>query len=259
MEVREFDEGAAVEKASKIEDAQPDIVQLIQLHALRHDPVTLTIESAKHQMGWLCLDRGDVVRATTAGGKSGFEAFVEIISWEEPSVANVHREVVDTPNIALPLPKLLIEAFWEAQCHVSDDPSCDDLPPGLEEDTVTGKSEFGPPDGVTKTVIETAQRLSRMKGFVAVSLICAPTGALIETLGDRSQMTMPDWLGCISRAQREDPELEHAVFTTGKFIDILCRPVGDTDVSYFLRMDRTLTNRGLLEVGLRQAREQAKD
>lgn len=254
MEAQAFDEGRVVDDRPKYKE-EPDIVQMLQLHALRLDPVTLTIESDYKQLGWVCLDHGNVTRATTASGKSGFDAFVEIISWDNAHVSKLDRDSLDTPNLDLPLPRLLIEAFWEAQEHVCDEPPCDSIPEGLEEETVTGKSEYGPPDGVTKAVIETAQRLSLIKGFVAVSLIYAPTGDLIETLGDRTQLDLPAWVSAIVIAQRENPDLQQAVFTTSKYLDVLMSPIGDTEVSYFIRMDRATTNRGRLEIGLRQARE----
>lgn len=234
---------------------QPDLIQLIQVHALRHEPVRLTIESNQGQVGWLCVHRGDVTHAHTAGGKDGFYAFVEIITWTGPQITLIERHEPDERNIDMPMPKLLLEAFWEAENHESDDPPMEVLPTGLEEETVSGDSEFGPPDGVTKAVIETAQLMSRIKGFVGISLLRAESAELVDTLGDRTKMTCPTWVRCIVRDAEQSAQLDNAIFTSTEFIDILIRPISDSDVMFFLRMDRASTNRGLLEVGLRQARE----
>lgn len=254
MAFQDSDDEADVESANV--DHGPDLVQMIQLHALRLEPVKLTVESAAKQLGWLHLDKGDVIRASTAGGKQGFRAFVEMVSWELPRVVQLDREVTDLPNVDLPLPKLLLEAFWEAEAHISDDPSQELIPEGLEEDTVSGKYDIEAPDGVTKVVIETARRLSKIKGFVAVTLLCSGSGEAIETLGDKTRLRVPDWVSCMVATQRDVPDLEHVVVTTGEYIDILVRPVTESDVAFLLRMERATTNRGLLEVGLRHVREQ---
>lgn len=233
----------------------PALVELIQFYALRQDPLTLTIESKSCQRGWIAVLDGDVVKAWTAGGKQSIEAFVEIVSWDGPSVVQKETVEVDDFNIDLPLPQLLLETFWKAQEHEPTDPRQERIPTGLEEDTVAGSTEFGPPDGVTKAVLETAQWFSEVTGFVAVALISAVSGAHVETLGKRSLLTIEPWFSALVIGVSDDDTFEQAVFLNEQFIDVLLPPFNDEQICYLLRMDRSLTNRGLVEVALQTARK----
>lgn len=240
--------GAPADNSDK---AAPELIEFVQFYALRQDPVTLMIESASRQRGWVAVHEGDVVRAWTAGGLRGVEAFIEIISWNQPSIAQLSTGEIDDHNVELPLAQLLLETYWKVQDWESSDPEQEaHLPVGLDEDTAVSEVDVGPPDGVTKTVLNTAQGLSQVTGFVAVALISTENGALVDKLGRRSKLDVPTWLSSVAIAQAGDDEAQKALFLSEDFIDVLLPPVGETYISYFIRVDRKLTNLGLLEVAL---------
>lgn len=233
--------------------AAPELVELIQFYALRQDGLTLTIESASRQRGWIALEEGEVIHATTAGGKEGVDAFVEIISWQRPNIVQLERAIHEESNVELPLPQLLLDSYWMALDHEPSDPMQAPLSEshGLEEDTVAGDSNFRPPDGVTKCVIQTAQKISEMTGFVAVALISSETMECAEILGDRARLAVPDWIYHVVAAQIADDEFEQALFMGEQYLDVLLPPIEGGTIAYLLRVNRRVINRGQLQVQLR--------
>lgn len=229
----------------------PDLSELLQFFALRQDPLELTIESSSCQRGWIVVSEGNIVRAETAGGKLGFEAFVEILSWDQPQVVEVLSTIVDDQNIERALPQLLLETFWESREHEPTDPPQPPLPMGLEEDTVSREDKIGPPDGVTKEVLELAQWMSELKGFVALALICPESGAVLDTFGKRKLLDVPEWCLMAAQALSRDECFEKHVSVYEDYIDVILPPFEFAPIAYFLRMNRTLTNQGLVDAALK--------
>ncbi len=246
----------------------PELIDLVQFYALRMDPLTLNVESATHQKGWIAVADGDVVGAWTASGIKGVEAFVEIVSWDRTRVSGLNREAFDERNIDLPMSQLLMETYWAAQDHTPSEPPASDPfvagdpftvfdseERGLDEDTVSKALDevLSPPDGVTKEVLECAQKLSELDGFIAVAFF-DERGEIIETLGKRSRLEVPDWLSLVVESRAADPRSLQCEFMSFDHLDVLLPPVGESSISFLLRLDRNRCNRGLVAVALREYR-----
>lgn len=236
--------------------APPELVELIQFYALRQEPLTLTIESASRQRGWISVVDGDVCRAATSGGKRGVDAFVEIVSWTRPSIVELDAGHHDDVNINVPLPQLLLDTYWRSQEHQPTDPVAEaDEPTGLEEITAVGDVEYGPPDGVTREVIEVVRRLTEVSGFIAVVLLACDTGEPVEVFGRHRKIDVPPWLEDMVRSR--DESVEQLTMLREDYIDLVMPPIAEETPCYFLRVDRRVTNRALLEVAVRRARKPA--